>query len=86
MQTRGHGEQTTRRGAKHCGHLLALVGHVCAARPGDLGLRVRHQPLALVLPQDGQEVQTYGRASTVGSPAGALPRDTAGSGDGFKAW
>lgn len=40
------------------GHLLALVGHVGAARAGDLRVRVRHQPLALVLPQNRQEVQT----------------------------
>ena len=38
--------------------LLALVGHEGAARAGDRGVGVHHQPLALVLAQDRQEVQT----------------------------
>ena len=47
-----------------CVHLLALVGHMCAARASDLGLGIRHQPLALVFSQDGQEVQTCGMTAS----------------------
>ena len=39
-------------------HLLALVRHVSAARAGNFRVRVRNQPLALVLPQYRQKVQT----------------------------